>query len=204
MRRFWFDSRLGNACAASGRTLGLWLRRLQAGSLWKRWKPLYRDREIEIRAMRREEAPRREALFGIKASPGAGKTGGVLEPHPPLIALRGVRIVGSIRVFPGAVEDAWKVASVYVDPWSRSRGLGLRLVEAAVGVARRSGARRVYAHVRRGNISALRVFARGGFRVLTGRIRDGDGCQGEDFVTVLRELDGEKAVPLEFRVEDVC
>lgn len=83
---------------ASG--FGRWLRRLQAGSLWKRWKPLCRNREIDIRPMRR-----------------------------------------------------------------------------------------VYASVRRGNIPALRAFARAGFRVLTGRIRDNDGCQGEDFVTVLRELD---------------
>lgn len=79
---------------------------------------------------------------------------------------------GTRRDAPGAplaqfelrtAEGTSRIARVIVDPALRGQGLGARLVEAAVEVARRAGATRVELGVVPGNRPAIGLYLRCGF-----------------------------------------
>ena len=53
---------------------------------------------------------------------------------------------------------------VYLEPELRGRGVGTKLVEAAVEAARAAGAKRIYLEVEAGNAAARRLYARLGWR----------------------------------------
>lgn len=98
------------------------------------------------------EAPWSEADFA-ELFAGAGVFG--------FLAWRGERPAGMIacRV---VCEDA-EILTVAVDPALRGQGVGRALLEAAVGVARQSGATAVFLEVAVDNAPALALYGRAGF-----------------------------------------
>ncbi|MFQ5459635.1 MAG: GNAT family N-acetyltransferase [Anaerolineae bacterium] len=72
-------------------------------------------------------------------------------------------VVGNVSLM--RVSDrAWVIANVATDPVYRRRGIGRRLMEAAVNRSLMSGARRVGLQVRTDNEAALALYRKMGFR----------------------------------------
>lgn len=69
------------------------------------------------------------------------------------------------------VADEAEILNVAVEPDARRRGVGAELIESAIQHARSCGAGRIFLEVRAGNASALRLYARQGFREIARRAR---------------------------------
>jgi amino-acid N-acetyltransferase len=77
-----------------------------------------------------------------------------------VVAREGARIVGCAAV--ELYDDAGLLRSVAVDPSSRGQGLGIRLTDAALALARDRGARTMYLLTE----TAAEFFPRFGFRAI--------------------------------------
>lgn len=89
------------------------------------------------------------------------------------------------------ILDEAELMLVAVVPEARGRGLGRRLLDAAMTGARLRGARKLFLEVRDGNIAAAALYRSAGF-VEVGRRKDYyTGTTGERFdaVTMQRDLD---------------
>jgi ribosomal-protein-alanine N-acetyltransferase len=67
-----------------------------------------------------------------------------------------------------AVSDDWEIENIAVEGAARRRGLGTRLLEEFIDVARARGAQSVFLEVRESNIAARRLYEKYAF-VETGR-----------------------------------
>lgn len=74
----------------------------------------------------------------------------------------GGRVLGFILL--SGVSPEIEILSIAVDPAARGRGIGHRLVETAFGVLAAEGFETVFLEVEEGNASALKLYARNGFR----------------------------------------
>ncbi|MDH3223629.1 MAG: ribosomal protein S18-alanine N-acetyltransferase [Gemmatimonadota bacterium] len=79
-----------------------------------------------------------------------------------LVAVSGEEVWGYAVVWTAA--DEAELANVAVAPGARRRGVGVRLVRAALETASQRGARTVYLEVRASNQGALRLYESLGFR----------------------------------------
>lgn len=77
-------------------------------------------------------------------------------------AMHGEDVVGLVSWRPGP-ED-WEI--VTLDAITTGLGIGRRLADAAVELARRAGARRVWLVTTNDNLDALRFYQRRGFRIV--------------------------------------
>jgi ribosomal protein S18 acetylase RimI-like enzyme len=97
--------------------------------------------------------------------------GSVLDGRPEnvLVAEVGGRVVGYVKVasptpLPSNAH-VQQVQGLLVDPAVRGRGVGRTLLDAAVGLARARGARRIWLRVLGTNHGAQRLYAAAGFEV---------------------------------------
>ena len=97
----------------------------------------------------------------------------------------GVR-AGCVFCAPGDEEGTAKLRLLLVDPAARGCGAGQALLDAAIALARRLGLREVTLEVRTDNDSAIRLYARNGFRpgkLLRGYYPDGTDARRMSFKT---------------------
>jgi ribosomal protein S18 acetylase RimI-like enzyme len=84
-----------------------------------------------------------------------------------LVAARGDVLVGvAVLSFLWTLEHGGATTwldEIYVDPHARSEGLGTRLLEAAMAIARAKGCRALDLEVEPGHESAIRLYERMGF-----------------------------------------
>ena len=91
-------------------------------------------------------------------------------------ATRDGAVVGYISLLMRRTAQNLRIYSVAVDPAARGCGAGQALLDAAIALARRLGLREVTLEVRTDNDSAIRLYARNGFRpgkLLRGYYPDG-------------------------------
>ena len=79
-------------------------------------------------------------------------------------ATRDGAVVGYISLLMRRTAQNLRIYSVAVDPAARGCGAGQALLDAAIALARRLGLREVTLEVRTDNDSAIRLYARNGFR----------------------------------------
>jgi L-amino acid N-acyltransferase YncA len=159
---------------------------------------------MQIRAARAEDAAavahihnvgireRTSTLETRDREPGEIAERIALDRYPFLVGELDGRIAGWAAaseysgrgVYAGVAE-----CSVYVDPESRGRGLGIALLEALADEAARRGFHKLVGKLFATNEASLRLMARGGFRVVGTHLRHGtlDG-EWRDVVLVERSL----------------
>jgi ribosomal protein S18 acetylase RimI-like enzyme len=90
-------------------------------------------------------------------------------PEHFLVAELGDRVVGYLRLVQPVRQPSGahvrQIQGLGVDPAVRERGIGRRLIEAAVTEAERQGARKLTLRVLSGNAPARRLYERLGFTV---------------------------------------
>ncbi|HLT78983.1 MAG TPA: GNAT family N-acetyltransferase [Ferrovibrio sp.] len=86
-----------------------------------------------------------------------------------LVAMAGMRLVGSAVVLRRSDSPAARLYSVAVDPTLRGRGLGARLLAEAEQAARNSGAASLRLEVKDRNRTALALYGKSGYGII-GRI----------------------------------
>jgi amino-acid N-acetyltransferase len=113
---------------------------------------------IEITALTPEDEP---ALLSLLARCGLPEEGVRDHLSSALVARQGRRLVGSavLEIY----ADGALLRSVAVEEDVRSLGLGIRLTESALALARRRGMRRVFLLTE----TAARFFPRFGFRAIS-------------------------------------
>lgn len=135
---------------------------------WLGWLTGGRRREVALRGIRAADA---DALARIHAQ--SFRLGWDAAEFERLIANRlsrglvatdapGGAPVGFILL--SGVTPEMEILSVAVDDGRRGEGIGARLVEAAFGTLAAEGIRTVFLEVEDGNLAALRLYARTGFR----------------------------------------
>lgn len=95
-------------------------------------------------------------------------------------------VVGYISLLMRRTAQNLRIYSVAVDPAARGCGAGQALLDAAIALARRLGLREVTLEVRTDNDSAIRLYARKGFRpgkLLRGYYPDGTDARRMSFRT---------------------
>jgi ribosomal protein S18 acetylase RimI-like enzyme len=104
--------------------------------------------------------PRAElrALFE-EAEDSAAQLDGYLGAGDVLVAVEGERVVGHLQLVDGEIKN------MAVDPAHRSRGIGLRLIEAAVERARAEGRTQLAVATAAADAGNLRFYQRAGFRL---------------------------------------
>jgi ribosomal protein S18 acetylase RimI-like enzyme len=112
-----------------------------------------------------------------------------LDHGEVLVASESNTVVGHVQILD---EDGWQINSLAVAASYRGRGLGRRLVEAAIELARSRGARAIEVATATADVGLLRFYQRLGFRMA--RIeRDvftpGAGYPAELFVDGMRLID---------------
>jgi GNAT superfamily N-acetyltransferase len=135
-------------------------------------RPDERDafRALTLRAYEQYAAIMRpEAWAGL-----AGAVGAALEVEGPdrIVAERGGRLLGSVMLFPPAV-DAYRgqtgpasgpeLRLLAVAPEARGQGVGQALVEECIRRARRMGAAELGLHTSKSMAAAMRMYLRMGF-----------------------------------------
>ena len=101
-------------------------------------------------------------------------------------ATRDGAVVGYISLLMRRTAQNLRIYSVAVDPAARGCGAGQALLDAAIALARRLGLREVTLEVRTDNDSAIRLYARNGFRpgkLLRGYYPDGTDARRMSFKT---------------------
>ena len=101
-------------------------------------------------------------------------------------ATRDGAVVGYISLLMRRTAQNLRIYSVAVDPAARGCGAGQALLDAAIALARRLGLREVTLEVRTDNDSAIRLYARKGFRpgkLLRGYYPDGTDARRMSFRT---------------------
>lgn len=77
---------------------------------------------------------------------------------------------GGIGVLPGAAADICELKKMYVLPEGRGRGLGQRLLTACLDAARVMRYKRVYIETFNTMSGAMKLYARNGFRQISGPV----------------------------------
>jgi ribosomal-protein-alanine N-acetyltransferase len=124
------------------------------------------DGTVQVRAMRDEDV---DAVVAIEteafSSPWQRDTFLELIGRPNLELLvmehAAAGIVGYAVLW--CILDQGELANLAIVPGMRSRGLGTRLLESVVDVARRRGVETMYLEVRDSNAAALELYRRFGF-----------------------------------------
>jgi putative acetyltransferase len=75
---------------------------------------------------------------------------------------------GGIATLAGAEPDVCELRKMYLLPAARGRGLGKRMLQRCLDVARRRGYKRCYLETLTGMDAAQRLYVRAGFRKLCG------------------------------------
>ena len=99
-------------------------------------------------------------------------------------ATRDGAVVGYISLLMRRTAQNLRIYSVAVDPAARGCGVGQALLDAAIALARRLGLHEVTLEVRTDNDSAIRLYARNGFRderLLRGYYPDGTDARRMSF-----------------------
>lgn len=100
--------------------------------------------------------------FGARAWPARAWWEVLNEPGWTLRVVRGGgSVVGAAVLLPATPVSS--LASIAVHPAWRRRGLGLALLDDAIGLARRAGSRWLSLNVDRGHAEARRLYRRKGF-----------------------------------------
>ena len=73
-------------------------------------------------------------------------------------------IVGFVRLWHSPHIDEWVIDGIVVSPSRRKAGVGYSLLLQALGLAARSGAPSVVAHVRKDNMPAVIIYEKAGFQ----------------------------------------
>ncbi len=145
---------------------------------------------IEIRRAVRGDAP--EIVSVAKASPGAAywtpqqfaeAAGGNLEGW---VAASEGRIAGF--VFARNAADEAEILNLAVAPEMRRRGIGARVLGAALEFAGKRGARRAFLEVRESNTAAIAFYERSGF-ITSGRRRSYYSNPVEDALVLTRVIE---------------
>lgn len=102
----------------------------------------------------------------------------------PLVAETDGTVVGFLMAW--SVADELHIINLAVDEAWRRRGLGTRLLEAAIGIGREEGSVLVTLEVRAGNLPARSFYQRHGF--LETGLRRRYYRDGEDAVIMTRQL----------------
>lgn len=114
----------------------------------------------------RYSGPRAELreLFAM-AEDSASRLDSYLEAGDVLVAVAGGRIVGHVQLVDSA--DTWEseIRNIAVEPSQRGCGIGRRLLDAAVDVARARHRRRLVVATAAADIDNLRFYQRAGFRL---------------------------------------
>jgi ribosomal protein S18 acetylase RimI-like enzyme len=103
-------------------------------------------------------------LFAM-AEDSASRLDSYLEAGDVLVAVAGGRIVGHVQLVDSA--DTWEseIRNIAVEPSQRGCGIGRRLLDAAVDVARARHRRRLVVATAAADIDNLRFYQRAGFRL---------------------------------------
>jgi ribosomal protein S18 acetylase RimI-like enzyme len=114
----------------------------------------------------RYSGPRAELreLFAM-AEDSASRLDSYLEAGDVLVAVAGGRIVGHVQLVDSA--DTWEseIRNIAVEPSQRGCGIGRKLLDAAVDVARARHRRRLVVATAAADIDNLRFYQRAGFRL---------------------------------------
>jgi ribosomal protein S18 acetylase RimI-like enzyme len=151
---------------------------------------------VTVRPAREDDGPALQridaATFTAEVSPGAPPapdgpffTAGT-RPADVLVAVQDGEVVGYVKVVPKYPELATaghvqEVQGLAVAAERQGRGAGRALVEAAIGLARERGARRLTLRALAPNAGALRLYERCGFAV--------EGVLREEFLIAGRYVD---------------
>ena len=131
---------------------------------------------VERRCFPEDEAfSRRQLRYLLEQAEGAS-----------YVACRGQEVVGYITLLTRRTARNLRIYSVAVDPAARGCGAGQALVNAAIALARQLGLDEVTLEVRTDNDSAIRLYARKGFRpgkLLRGYYPDGTDARRMSFRT---------------------
>jgi ribosomal-protein-alanine N-acetyltransferase len=103
----------------------------------------------------------------------------------PLVAEIGGEVVGYITAW--FVEDEIHITNIAVSPHHRRKGIGTVLLRAILDKGRREGYRLAYLEVRPSNESAIRLYRKWGFRVVSVRPRYYES-DGEDALVMAKSL----------------
>lgn len=148
---------------------------------------------IQVRRVRSSEVElfRRVRLAALEDSPDAfGETlaaaqqsdwdertvtGASLADRAAFMALSGARAIGMVFVNCGAEAEPAFLGGMWIEPAFRRRGVGQRLVQAALDFLKRAGQRRVSLWVTSGHASVFAFYSSLGFRQTgaTSRLRPG-------------------------------
>lgn len=96
------------------------------------------------------------------------------------------RVLGNLVLLTRKDSRTARIYSVIVDPQSRGLGLGRRLVERAIEVAKTSGRERLCLEVRADNAPACALYAQLGFHLVASLPRYYD--DGTDGIRLTRDL----------------
>ena len=103
-------------------------------------------------------------LFAM-AEDSASRLDSYLEAGDVLVAVAGGRIVGHVQLVDTADTRESEIRNIAVEPSQRGCGIGRRLLDAAVDVARARHRRRVVVATAGADIDNLRFYQRAGFRL---------------------------------------
>jgi len=101
-----------------------------------------------------------------------------------LVAHHADAVIGYVISF--WAEDGFVIANLAVTDGFRGQGVGRRLLEAALKAGRDSGTRWAFLDVREGNQTAIRLYARMGFRTVGKRPDYYDHPREDSLVMALR------------------
>ena len=88
-----------------------------------------------------------------------------------LVAVEDVRQMVCGYVIAAVVAGEAEILNLAVASDTRGRGLGGRLLDAALGIVHERGAQDVFLEVRESNVSALALYSSRGFSALTRRVK---------------------------------
>ena len=132
---------------------------------WSQWAAGGDPPASQVR-VERYTGPRAELreLFAM-AEDSDSRLDSYLEAGDVLVAVAGGRIIGHVQLVDSA--DTWEseIRSIAVEPSQRGCGIGRRLLDAAVDVARARHRRRLVVATAAADIDNLRFYQRAGFRL---------------------------------------
>ena len=151
---------------------------------------------VSIRPMTEGDVDAVTALENVSfSSPWRADTFLALLTRPPvvLLVLEEDGVVAGYAVV-WCILDQGELSNIAVDPARRGRGLGARILDHAMEVARSRGVTSMYLEVRVSNRVAADLYRRRGF-VEVGRRRDYYDHPREDAILMVADLDGPSGHP---------
>ncbi|MEQ8330621.1 MAG: ribosomal protein S18-alanine N-acetyltransferase [Longimicrobiales bacterium] len=151
---------------------------------------------VSIRPMAERDVDAVSALENVSfSSPWRADTFHALLARPPvvLLVLEEDGVVAGYAVV-WCILDQGELSNIAVDPARRGRGLGTRILDHALEVARSRGVTSMYLEVRVSNRVAADLYRRRGF-VEVGRRRDYYDNPREDAILMVADLEGPSGHP---------